>query len=337
LFILIQIEGRTYQLEKDKFIDLSIPLNFNGEQPNAYGAEPAVSHPCVAGPLVGDTREGGSCNFEQYTFIPHCNGTHTESIGHITKERISLRDSLTDVFLFAVVVSVEPERGEDTADTYAPEKAPGDRLITQASLMEKLAGEGISRKALIVRTLPNDESKKTREYMKEPPPFFSLEAIRYISALGFDHLLVDMPSIDRMFDEGKLSAHRIFWKMAAGSFEAGEESYRRRTITEMIYVPNEVRDGEYLLNLQIAPFAADAAPSRPLIFALSDPEKGFAEFYEQALGDLELQARLRTIENREDLIAAVIEAGARGGFIFGKGEVEAAMLERQRSWLERWT
>ena len=33
----------------------------------------------------------------------------------------------------------------------------------------------------------------------------------------------------------------------------------------MIYVPNEIEDGEYLLNLQIAPFESDCAPSRPLL------------------------------------------------------------------------
>ena len=35
-------------------IDISIPLNFNGSQPNAYGVEPATSTPCTAGDLVGD-------------------------------------------------------------------------------------------------------------------------------------------------------------------------------------------------------------------------------------------------------------------------------------------
>jgi hypothetical protein len=75
-----------------------------------------------------------------------------------------------------------------------------------------------------------------------------------------------MPSIDRIYDEGKLSNHRIFWNVEPGSFELKEDSRLNNTITELIYVPNEVEDGEYLLNLQIAPFASDAAPSRPVIF-----------------------------------------------------------------------
>ncbi len=277
MLISIQIENNSYRIDTDKPIDLSIPLNFNGEQPNVYGTERAVSKPCEAGSLVGDTRRGGSCNFEQYTFIPHCNGTHTECIGHITHERISVAESLKDAFIFATLITVQPESALDTADSYTPEKNAEDRLITRASL-EKAFGkeppkggtqnEGGTQNgaALIVRTLPNDDSKKTRDYTEDPPPFFSLEAISYIAKSGFEHLLVDTPSIDRMFDEGKLSAHRIFWNVPQGSFEAGKESRAGSTITEMIYVPDEVKDGTYLLNLQIAPFAADAAPSRPLIF-----------------------------------------------------------------------
>lgn len=275
MLISIQIENNSYRIDTAKPIDLSIPLNFNGEQPNVYGTERAVSKPCEAGSLVGDTRRGGSCNFEQYTFIPHCNGTHTECIGHITHERISVAESLKDAFILATLITAQPESALDTTDTYSPEKNAEDRLITRKAIETTLknpANYGFqipnskSSCALIVRTLPNDDSKKTRDYTKNPPPFFSLEAISYIAKSGFEHLLVDTPSIDRMFDEGKLSAHRIFWNVPQGSFEAGKESRAGSTITEMIYVPDEVKDGTYLLNLQIAPFAADAAPSRPLIF-----------------------------------------------------------------------
>ena len=106
----IQLNGREFAFDLEKPLDISIPLQFNGPQPNAYGVEPARSKPCEAGDVVGDTRQGGSVNFEQYTFIPHCNGTHTECVGHITDERISVRDCLRDVIVPAVLVSVEPER-----------------------------------------------------------------------------------------------------------------------------------------------------------------------------------------------------------------------------------
>ena len=59
-----------FQVDHNKFIDLSIPLQFNGPQPNAYGAERAVSKPCEAGSLVGDTRLGGSLQFRTVHFHP---------------------------------------------------------------------------------------------------------------------------------------------------------------------------------------------------------------------------------------------------------------------------
>ncbi len=290
------------KIDTKSFVDISIPLHFNGPQPNAYGFENATSKPCEAGDLVGDTRRGGSCNFEQYTFIPHCNGTHTECIGHITHERISIRDCLRDVFIPAMLISVEPEKASETDETYVVKVGENDLLITRKALQlilsepraaatgfqdalgakephrprdaasPPLKGGEPDLSALIIRTLPNDESKLTRQYgttnliLSNIPPFFSTEAMEYIVGLGVKHLLVDLPSIDRMYDEGKLSNHRIFWNVEQGSFETNPDTLINSTITELIYVPNEIKDGNYLLNLQIAPFMADASPSRPILF-----------------------------------------------------------------------
>lgn len=239
-------------------IDISIPLRFNGSQPNAFGVDAATSK------AIGDAREGASVNFEQYSFIPHCNGTHTECVGHITDERISVLDCLRDVIVAAVLVSVEPENRD------------GELLIT-ADLLRSVvtpeeptfAGEGSHAPALIVRTLSNDDSKLTRRYGEgDLPPYFTPEAMEFIVASGFKHLLVDMPSIDRMFDEGKLVNHRIFWNVEPGSREVNAATRMNSTITELIYVPDKVADGEYLLNLQIAPFVSDAAPSRPVLLSI---------------------------------------------------------------------
>jgi kynurenine formamidase len=257
-----------YKAVLEQPIDISIPLKFNGPQPNAYGVETAASKPYETGGLVGDTRRGGSCNFEQYTFIPHCNGTHTECVGHITHERISVVDCLKDVLIPAVLISVEPETASETKEIYSIKLAASDRLITRKSLQTN--GLSIeSGTALIIRTLPNDDSKLTRQYNETIPPFFTTEAMEYIVSLGVKHLLVDLPSIDRLYDEGKLSNHRIFWDIEQGSFETDATARLDHTITELIYVPNDIKDGTFILNLQIAPFAADAAPSRPVLFPLT--------------------------------------------------------------------
>lgn len=269
--ITIEINGRTFTIDESNPVNIAIPLDFYGAQPNAYDVERATSKPCEAGELIGDTRRGGSCNFEQITFIPHCNGTHTECVGHITDERIFVNDCLKDVFVFAELISVLPEKPSETNDSYPIELNENDLLITRSTIenaLQKPKTESQSPKSLIVRTLPNDDSKLSKTYIDEIPPFFSTEAIEFLNEIGIEHLLVDFPSIDRIFDEGKLSNHRIFWNVEDGKYELNAKSFPRKTVTELIYVSNETADGEYLLNLQIAPFAADASPSRPILFRI---------------------------------------------------------------------
>lgn len=249
--------------KRGNWTDISIPLRFGGAQPNAFGVSPASGAACRSGSMVGDTREGGSCNFEEYRFVPHCNGTHTECVGHITKERISVRECLKDIFVSALVVSVEPVDARTSDESYACEFDDANRMIAAAALRDAI---GANRaEALVVRTLPNDDSKLSRSYTDSSVPFFSNDAMRLVNELGFRHLLVDLPSVDRLSDEGKLSNHRIFWGMEPGSAERPSDEFCSKTITELIYVPESVIDGHYELNLQIAPFDTDAAPARPVL------------------------------------------------------------------------
>jgi hypothetical protein len=90
----------------------------------------------------------------------------------------------------------------------------------------------------------------------------------WLAGTGVEHLLVDLPSVDRMNDGGRLLAHRAFWGMPAGTTHATHATRPNATITELIYVPEQIPDGLYLLSLQVAPFVADAAPSRPLLYPL---------------------------------------------------------------------
>jgi kynurenine formamidase len=269
MVISLEINGSVYRIDAENPLDISIPLRFDGVQPNAYGVERATSKPCEAGDLIGDTRRGGSCNFEQITMIPHCNGTHTESVGHITNERISIHECLRDAFIPATVISVKPENANETNESYSIKPDENDRLITRKSLENALqnADKNLLR-GLIVRTLPNGAEKLSQTYLEKIPPFFSTEAMCLIVELNVRHLLVDTPSIDRIFDEGKLANHCLFWNVESESRELNATSFPHKTVTEMIYAPDEIADGAYLLNLQIAAFVTDASPSRPILFQI---------------------------------------------------------------------
>jgi len=245
--------------------DISIPINFNGAQPNTYGVDSATSKPYQDGQFIGDTRKGGPCNFETYSFTPHCNGTHTECIGHITDERVSVLTSLNQEMIRATLVSVTPR---NTTENYTPDLNKEDLVITKEDLELQLKDiDPAFLQGLIVRTIPNLKNKKSRDYMKVAPAFFSTDAMKYIASLGVDHLLVDTPSVDRLLDEGHLSAHNIFWETKGKEFNPNTQN---KTITEMIFVPSSLEDGAYLLNLQIPAFVSDAAPSRPIIYKINE-------------------------------------------------------------------
>ena len=113
----VEIGNKKYTVDFSNGIDISIPLYFNGEQPNTYGVEKATSRPYQDGQFIGDTRKGGPCNFETYSFTPHCNGTHTECIGHITDERIDILSSLNEEMIASTLISITPKI---TDENYIP-------------------------------------------------------------------------------------------------------------------------------------------------------------------------------------------------------------------------
>ena len=261
----VKIGNKKYNIDFSKGIDISIPLNFNGEQPNTYGVDKATAKPYQDGQFIGDTRKGGPCNFETYSFTPHCNGTHTECIGHITNERIDILAALNEEMIPSTLISITPK---STNENYIPALNAEDLVITKEDLefqLKDVTSEFL--KGLIIRTLPNPESKKSRDYMKETPSFFSIEAMEYIVSLGVEYLLVDTPSVDRLLDEGHLSAHNIFWETKGKDFNPNAKN---KTITEMIFASKNIKDGSYLLNLQIPSFVSDAAPSRPILYTVND-------------------------------------------------------------------
>ena len=251
--------------------DLSIPLRFDAAQPNFFGVPPATADVVRAGSFVGDVRQGGSCNCATYTVTPHCNGTHTECVGHVTAEPDSVRDRITAALMPALLVTVVPTLASTTPETSDPAPLDSDLLITRTALAAAVEGGALDLcRALIVRTEPNDPSKLQRQYgPQEPPPFFSAEAMQWIVTAGIEHLVVDVPSLDRAEDGGKLTAHRIFWGMAPGARSASVARRPHASITELAYIDAAIADGMYLLNLQIAPFVADAAPSRPILLPLA--------------------------------------------------------------------
>jgi len=242
-----KIKNHTIDLSNP--LDISIPLQGNASNANAwYIGHPKIT-PHTDGDFVGKVSEGASTNFNDIYFNPHAHGTHTECVGHITKEFHSINKKLTQFFFLAEVVTI------------APEKYQEDYVVSKKQLEYALKGK--MPKALVIRTLPNLKEKLSQQYSHTNPPYLLEEAANFIVEKGVEHLLIDLPSVDKEKDAGALLAHKAFW-----NFE-GEIRFNA-TITEFIYVPNSIVDGTYYLNLQVAPFENDASPSRPVLYKIEE-------------------------------------------------------------------
>lgn len=263
----------------DRAASIAIEQDFGPRQPVHFGAPMAQREAWTVGSFVGDTRRGGSCNVDRLSMIPHCNGTHTESAGHILRELLPISRALAGELLLARLVTVAATDAAATTEARHPAMAAPDQVITASAIRAALesgdCGEAArAATALVLRTQPNDRAKTERDWSTGPvPPYFTAAAIEAVLAAGFDHLLVDLPSIDRSADGGLMQNHCLFWETDPETRRAGNPAALRRTITEMVFVPDAVADGLYVLDLQIPPFATDAAPSRPVLFPL-EPDTG---------------------------------------------------------------
>lgn len=243
-----------YEIDLSKPIDISLPITSDDQNPIAwYQNQPEIS-PVTMGDWIGKVSEGkSSTNFNNIFFNPHAHGTHTECLGHITNNFYSVNQCLKQFFFISELVSI------------LPEEKNGDLVITKSQI-EKVLND-TKPEAIIIRTLPNISAKKHKNYSHTNPPYLLEEATIFIREIGIKHLLIDLPSVDREEDEGKLLAHKAFWNVKNTTI-LNEDARFDCTITELVFVEDAISDGTYLLNLQIASFENDASPSKPVLYSL---------------------------------------------------------------------
>lgn len=244
-----EVSEKTYEADLSKPISLAIPLRNGPDNPKAWFAPNPDFFPVETDDFIGSVKKGSPVNFFNVFFNPHGNGTHTETVGHISPEQESINQHLTQTHFIAQVLSVEPT-----------ELSNGDHIIHFQSVLPKLSPD---TEALVLRTLPNDPAKKLKDYSGTNPIYLQPALLSALASRNIKHLLVDLPSVDREEDGGKLEAHKAFWQYP-------DDPRYDATITEFIFVPDEIEDGLYLINLQVPPLELDAAPSRPILFAIKE-------------------------------------------------------------------
>lgn len=237
---------KTFKVDLTQPIDISLPLKDGNDNPNAWYVPDIKMEAVVMGDWVGEVKKGGSVNFFNIFFNPHGHGTHTECVGHISKEKESINECVKTYFFTTQLISIEPTQQD------------GDLIITRAQIEQVIEPQ---TESIIIRTLPNGKDKKNKAYSNTNPPYLEKEAADLLRELDIKHLLIDLPSVDKEQDGGALAAHHAFWNYP-------NNTRMDCSITELIYVPSSITDGHYLLNLSFAPFHNDASPSRPTLYAL---------------------------------------------------------------------
>jgi len=245
----IKYNSKEYFISSKNAVDLSIQNNFSGNAPIFYNASQPRNEPLISKNFIGDVKQGGSCNVPVVSLNIHCTGTHTECVGHINNSNVSIVDICPVGLIPALLITVEPELTSETNESYHA-RWDGELVITKQLIQKKVDQ---SHSALIIRTIPNDKSKILRNYDKMRAPFFTHQAIDYIVSEGVEHLLVDLPSVDKADDEGKLGNHKRFFKYG-------------KTISELLFINDSIDDGFGFLQIQIPNWALDAVPSRPIFY-----------------------------------------------------------------------
>lgn len=243
----VEIQGQKFTMDLSKPIDISIPLSGSSQNPSAWYLSPPEISPVLMDNFVGSVKDGASTNFNTIVFNPHAHGTHTECIGHITKDFHGIGDALKEFHFICELITLEPISYQ------------GDLVITKGQLSKALLGKKPT--AVILRTLPNEKGKLSRQYSHTNPAYLLEDAALFLRQIGVKHLLIDLPSVDKEKDGGALLAHKAFWDFHG-------DQRLDATITEFIFVPNHIKDNTYFLNLQIVSFVNDASPSKPVLYEL---------------------------------------------------------------------
>ncbi len=239
--------GKSWKADLSKPMDVAIPMGVEG--PRAWYVAPPQITPVMENGFVGSIALGGKVNFFNVHFNPHGNGTHTETLGHIDPNHFPISQWNGPFIAHALLISVEP--------TVIEKELGKDSVILWNQIEEEV--EKLRPTALIIRTLPNRTEKWNCNYSNSHFPYLEATIGDNLNRLGVLHLLVDLPSVDREQDGGLLECHHAFWGFP-------ENPRYDATITELIFVKDEVKDGLYCLFLQPPGFQNDAAPSRPLIY-----------------------------------------------------------------------
>lgn len=210
--------------------------------PNAYFLTHPKFNTVISGGFIGDVTKGGACNCEDVILNPHGNGTHTECVGHVSKEPAYISDIEIPKFLLCYLIQAEAvENDGDTCIGYLPE-------------LEKWK----DCDAVIINS---NTTQKAQYFSGTNPCYIHKSVAQSLDNNNIDHILTDLPSLDKEEDGGLLEAHKAFFNYPAVLSS-------KKTITELLHIPKQLKEGLYVLSIEVAPIESDAAPSKVTLYPI---------------------------------------------------------------------
>ena len=240
----LQHHGKSCQIDLTHSLDISIAIRKSGNVNCYFLDDPSFAY-FESPQFSGNLSAGGSVNCEKIALYPHASGTHTECALHVANVDFDMRHIQIPALQLCKLITVKPQLAGD------------DKIIDIKALGIDSNPEHLE--AIVVRTLPNEADKLHKNYSDTNPIFFDPDALTHLKDLGFKHILTDLPSIDKESDEGRLSARKN-WFLINGI------APKDRTITELIFVEKQIKDGIYGLSMQVPSLQTDAVPSRILLY-----------------------------------------------------------------------
>jgi arylformamidase len=242
--IKLEHQERIYEVDLSKGIDISSRYGLKAKEPKAWNTVDVEIEAFEGEGWTGSVKAGAPVNFFNVAFNPHGNGTHTESIGHIREDQLSINEALQSFHFMVRLVKMQSEKIGD------------DQVVTKDAFLKKQISLDTPALAICV-----DRFSPNHDFSNSNPPYFEAELLAYLAEHNVAHFITNLPSVDREEDAGALAGHKAFWNFHG-------EQREKATITELVQLPDTVEEGLYFLNMQVAPFHSDAAASRLVLYTL---------------------------------------------------------------------
>ena len=245
--VFLDLNQAPVRIDSELFHSLSQQISRSKEAaPNAYYLNQAEFKAVITDDFIGDVQKGGACNCEDITFNAHGNGTHTECVGHVSKESIYMDQVIMPPYLTCHLVHAN-----------AKHLANGDLIVD----LNSYPWQNLTDLDAVI--IHSGTTHKAEQFSGTNPCYIDKQVLRVLNEKGINHVLTDLPSVDREEDGGALAGHKVF-------FGYPEGIHLNKTITELLFVPPSIETGKYLLSINYAAMETDAVPASIKIYPIFD-------------------------------------------------------------------